>query len=350
MALKRYSNREPMILIWVMLPYVVILNTIAFGSCIFSSLKEFTISFLITTVYIFAVYAVFGMVAVLIKKRFPANSDLFRRIGAMLPVFYAMNVLMLAGFYALHNWFQPLSCQIREQTYWWAIVFACIASTVITFLNEAVANWQSWKISITENEQLKNSYQKTRLLGLKGQVNPHFLFNCFNSLSSLINDNEEEAEKFLDEMTKVHRYMLRSDDEQLVSVDEELRFVHSYLYLVKARFGDTIRSTIEVKELDRIKQLPPLSLQVILENIIYTNAATKEEPLLISISSGANDVLVIKNSLNPRMRKDNSEYEEGLDNLVNKYKLLNQPAVAITETQVEREICLPYIEKEEVLV
>jgi two-component system LytT family sensor kinase len=343
MALKRYSNKEPMVLLWVMLPYVVILNAIAFGSCVFSSLAAFGIAFGITTVYIFTVYAVFGVVAVMIKKRFPANGDLFRRIGTMLPVFFAMNVLMLAGFYALHNLIQLVPCQVRDQSYWWSIVFACIASTVITFLNEAVANWQSWKISVTENEQLKNSYQKTRLLGLKGQVNPHFLFNCFNSLSSLINDNEEEAEKFLDEMTKVHRYMLRSDDEQFVAVEEEIKFAQSYLYLVKARFGDTIQINVNVQESDREKKLPPLSLQVILENIIYTNAATKEEPLKISIGCGWNNGLAIKNTINPRVRKDNSEYEEGLDNLVHKYKLLNQPPVTIVETSREREINLPFI-------
>jgi LytS/YehU family sensor histidine kinase len=180
-------------------------------------------------------------------------------------------------------------------------------------------------------------------------VNPHFLFNCFNSLSSLINEDEEEAEKFLDEMTKVHRYMLRSDDEQLVNVDEEIRFVQSYLYLVKARFGDTIQASVNVQASELEKKLPPLSLQVILENIIYTNAATREEPLKISIRCGAHDGLIIQNSVNPRMRKDNSEYEEGLDNLVNKYKLLNQPPVTIAETEKEREISLPFIHKEEVI-
>ena len=127
----------------------------------------------------------------------------------------------------------------------WAIVYACIMSTIITFINEGVANWEAWKSSMTETERLKNVYQRSKVLGLKGQINPHFLFNCFNTLSGLIQEDETKAEIFLDEMTKVHRYILRSDDQLLVSLETELKFAKSYLYLARERFGDAIQTTIE---------------------------------------------------------------------------------------------------------
>jgi LytS/YehU family sensor histidine kinase len=107
---------------------------------------------------------------------------------------------------------------------WWTILYACMMSTVITFINEGMANWQSWKDSLYENEKLKNAYQRSKLLGLKGQINPHFLFNCFNTLSGLIQEDEERAEQFLDEMIKVHRYLLRNDDEYLVCLQDEMKF------------------------------------------------------------------------------------------------------------------------------
>jgi two-component system LytT family sensor kinase len=347
MALKRYSKKEPQIFLWVMLPYTSGLNAIIFGKCVLESLKLFVQSFFLSAIYLFIVYFVFGLVAVQVKKRFPANSDLFRRIGTMLPIFYVMNILLVTGLYAYHNLIKALPCEPNNQLFWWALVYCCIASTVITFLNEATSNWQSWKASVTETEQLKNAYQKSKLLGLKGQVNPHFLFNCFNSLSSLINDDEAEAEVFLNEMTKVHRYMLRGDDEQLVPLQEELKFVESYLYLTHARFGDAIQSNIEVTLKSRQELIPPLSLQVILENIIYSNTASKSEPLCISICCEDDHRLVIRNTVNLKTRKLDTEWEEGLDNLIKKYKLLNEPDVKIVESATEREIMLPLIIKKE---
>jgi two-component system, LytTR family, sensor kinase len=349
MALERYNKKELFVFIWVMLPYVAGINTIVFGTCIFHSLGLFAATFGLTAIYMFTGYYVFGLIATMIKKRFPQNSDLFRRIGVMLPVFYVMNILLITGLYAYYNTLQMVSCEPLSSRFWWAILFGCITSSIITFINEGLANWQGWKISVTETEQLKNTYQKTKLLGLRGQVNPHFLFNCFNSLSSLINEDEAEAEKFLNEMTKVHRYMLGCDDEQMVLVDEELKFVQSYLYLTDARFGNAIQATISVNEIDKEKYLPPLSVHTIIENIIYNNAISKAEPLRISISSTDNGLL-IKNSIHVKITKENAGNEEGLDNLVKKYKLLNRSVLEIRETIQGREIVLPLIVKGEVVI
>lgn len=333
-----------------MFPYVAGLNAIVFGSCIFQSLQLFIVSFSLTGIFImFMGYYLFGFVASLIKKRFPHNSDLFRRIGTMLPVFYVMNILLVTGLYTYHNLLNMLSCPALASRFWWAVLYACVTSSILTFINEGVSNWEAWKVSVTETEQLRNNYQKTKLLGLRGQVNPHFLFNCFNSLSSLINEDEAKAERFLNEMTKVHRYMLSCDDEQLVTLEEEVKFARSYLYLTEARFGNAIATSIVIDKEVEMKYLPPLSLHIVLENIIYTNSASKMEPLQIHISSNGN-TLVIRNSVCLKCRKENAQSEEGLDNLIKKYKLLNKPAVEINETSTRREIILPLIDKEEVMI
>ncbi len=350
MAFNRYNNKEFLVFVWIMIPYVVGMNAIVFGSCIFNSLGLFLASFAFSVIYLMTLgYFLFGYVATIIQKRFPLNSDLFRRIGTMLPVFYVMNILLVTGLYTYHNLLQLLSCPALISRFWWAVLFGCVTSTIITFINEGLSNWEAWKISVTETEQLRNNYQKTKLLGLRGQVNPHFLFNCFNSLSSLINENEIEAEIFLNEMTKVHRYMLGCDEEQLVTLEEELKFANSYLYLTEARFGNAIATTIGINKEDEKKYLPPLSLHIVLENIIYTNSASKAEPLQINISSYDNKLL-ITNSVSLKNRKENVVCEEGLDNLVKKYKLLNKPAVEIYETATVREIILPLIDKEEVVI
>jgi LytS/YehU family sensor histidine kinase len=233
---------------------------------------------------------------------------------------------------------------------WGAILFGCLMSTAITFMNEGIANWEVWKASLVETDRLRNAFQRSRLLGLKGQINPHFLFNCFNTLSGLIQEDEAKAEKFLDEMTKVHRYLLSFDEDMLVPLQNEIKFTESYFYLVKARFGDAIDTAIEVNDESMRHFIPPLSMQVILENIIYTNALNKNEPLSIRVFIKSNSKLCISNSVHEKTIVQNFDIEEGIDNLLNKYKLLNAPPVTITENEHERVMVLPLFDRKEAMV
>jgi hypothetical protein len=273
----------------------------------------------------------------------PSGADLFRRIGIMLPVFYVMNMLMLSGIFSMYEQLHLVSCAVQSNMLWWAIVYGCIVSTALTFINEGVANWGEWKASLAETEKLKNAYRRSKLLGLKGQINPHFLFNCFNTLSGLIHEDGEKAERFLDEMSKVHRYLLRSEDELLVPVADELRFARSYLFLARERFGKAIDFSFRVPgELEQ-RLIPPLSMQVILENIIYTNALDKERPLLISVYAENMNELCISNPIQEKIIRQNLNVDEGLDNLVSKYRMLNAPPVRIVDDTAERRLFLPLL-------
>lgn len=229
---------------------------------------------------------------------------------------------------------------------WWTILYGCIMSTLITFINEGIANWESWKNSLSEGEKLKNAYQRSKLLGLKGQLNPHFLFNCFNTLSGLIDENTEKAETFLNEMTKVHRYLLRGDDEKLVKLGEEIRFAKSYLYLTKERFGEAINTEVSVSVKDAELKIPPLSLQVILENIIYTNTMSKKNPLYIYIEALEGTNLRIIHNVSDKIIVQTIDEDEGLDNLVSKYKLLGGKEITIIESEKSRELVVPLFNNE----
>ena len=347
MALKRYSKSEPSVFVWIMIPYVAGMNLILFETCIVRSFTSFILAFLYSSVYLFVVYFVFGIVAVKIRKKIPSASDLFKRIAVMLPVFYLMNIAAINGLAFLYQHTSLISCPVTPGMIWWGVLYGCIMSTAITFINEGMANFEVWKSSLSETERLKNMYQRSKLLGLKGQINPHFLFNCFNTLSGLIQEDEEKAEKFLDEMTKVHRYLLRSDDDMLVPVEDELKFARSYLYLTKERFGDAVSITIARCEDGKDHFLPPLSMQVVLENIIYTNAVNKKDPLKISIAC-EEEVLVISHSVHEKTIVQNLGNDEGLDNLINKYSLLKASSIRIEEREHERIIELPFIKEREV--
>lgn len=327
-----------------MIPYTVIINGMVFGGCFARDIITFIKISALGVFYFALVYSAFGLVAFVVKKRYPEDGNFFRRIGIMLPLFYLLNICVMQGLYSVNEWLLPAGCMPNRNMEWWVTLFGCFASTVITFVNEAAAGWDKWKASVIETEQLKNAYQKTKLLGLKGQVKPHFLFNCFNSLSSLIHEDVYAAEHFLNEMTRVHWYMLRSDDDQLTELKEELKFANSYLYLIRERFGDAVETHIETDAANGELLLPPLTLQVILENIIYNNTTSRSAPLSIYVSCEEGQLL-IRHTINAKKRSDKADEEEGLDNLIKKYLLLNNSVITIKESGTERNILLPLIAK-----
>ena len=263
MKVMRYSKNEPWVFVWIIIPYVIAMNLILFGSCIIRSLSQFSLAFLSSAIYLFSCYFVFGLVAMQIRKKVPAAGDLFKRIGIMLPILYVMNIGLINGIIFLYSHMHLVSCDIKHGILWWGVLYGCIMSTGITFLNEGVANFEIWKSSLNETERLRNMYKRSKLLSLKGQLNSHFLFNCFNTLSGLIDEDEEKAEKFLDAMTKVHRYLLRKEDQMFVPLEDEIKFSASYLYLIKQRFGSGIEIKMNVPPKSEEQLLPPLSMQVV---------------------------------------------------------------------------------------
>ncbi|HEY6900991.1 MAG TPA: histidine kinase [Puia sp.] len=346
MQIKRYSRVEPMIFIWFMLPYTILINLLLFGSCLITSAGNFFSRLGISLLYFALIYSLFGMVAMLVKKRFPGDHELFRRTGILLPLFSVMNLLTVQGAYLLYENLPIGDCTVRRYMEWWVTGYGCLMSAILTFVNEAGVGWEKWKTAMTETDRLQSAYQKSRLLSLKRQLHPHFLFNCFNTLSSLIQEDEREAEKFLDELTKVYRYLLKGAEEQLIDLHEELRFIESYLYLVKTRFGGALFVEIDTDMAYWIKKIAPMSLLVVLENIIYRNAFSKTLPLQIEIRTQPGAGLVISNTIQPKpLAQDGFDQEEGLDDLVGKYRLLGVEGLEIHETAKNRTILIPLIEK-----
>jgi hypothetical protein len=347
MAEKTNKKNEMPVFMWLMVPFIFFMNVLVFGSCMFGSAGSFIKSLLFTGIYISISNLFFEIVVRAYKKRFPLVTDLFKRVIYILPVFYLLNCLFVPGLFYIYNHLEIVECPTQPGMVYWTIIYSCCFSTIFTFLNIGLANWEAWKASINETEKIKNVYQRSKVLGLKGQLNPHFLFNCFNTLSGLIQENEAKAEIFLDEMTKVHRYLLRSDDELLVPLEEEIKFAQSYMYLAKERFSDAISSAVNIDKSALQKKLPPLSMQVILEHIIYTNALSKNDPVTINIASHAGDGLTVTHTLHKKTVLQNLDVDDGLDNLVSKYKMLKGGEIKIDENGNSRTLLLPLFDKKE---
>ncbi|MFT3911902.1 MAG: histidine kinase [Ferruginibacter sp.] len=347
LKLPQYSSKDNYVMLFVMLPLTILLNSILFGKLYFNNPAVFILATLITGISACLDFILCGFIAIALRNRFPLERQLAKRLALMILAFLVISGLYLYtlfhGYEAIHFY----GYTFYEAGLVWSYIIVGIINIFITLVQEGIARYEKWKLNLKETDALKTAFRQSQLQGLKSQVNPHFLFNSLNSLSSLISEDEAEAEKFLDEMSKVYRYMLRNDEDQFVTLKTELTFVDSYMYLLKARYGDGLVLTKEVSEADMTKLIPPLTLQVIIENAVHQNAINRNNPLKIAIRTSKQGKITVYNSLQPKIVTEATDQEAGLDNLINKYRLLNESEVVIQEHETERTICLPLIIKKE---
>jgi two-component system, LytTR family, sensor kinase len=346
MELPKYTSKDYQVMLWIMLPFSIVLNSFIFGRLYFSGWGIFFFASLLTSVASSIDFIICGYVAVALKARFPTEKQMAKRLTLMILMFLIITGLFLFFLFTGYETIGFYGYTFNENGFIWAYICMGIVNIFLTFLHEGIARYEEWKANLKETEQVRLSYKHSQLLGLKSQINPHFLFNSLNTLSSLISEDEETAEKFLDEMSKIYRYLLRNDDDQLVTLQTELSFIESYFYLLNTRYSNALNLEINVEEEDRTKYLPPLTLQVIVENAIVQNAFSKTSPLRLSIGT-SNDELIVSNSLQRKKGIDQMDVESGLDNLIEKYRLIHGAPVRINENASERVIHVPLIYKKE---
>lgn len=176
---------------------------------------------------------------------------------------------------------------------------------------------------------------------LKNQLDPHFLFNSLNVLSSLIDENPKQAQTFTASMSKIYRYVLEQKDKELVTVEDEMEFAKTYCELLKTRFENSVDFIFDVRKEDYRRYVVPLSLQLLLENCIKHNFATSSKPLVIKVFS-ENDTLCIENNLQIREQMKESA-GIGLANIVQRYSLLTKRNVFIEKSEDYFKVKLPIL-------
>jgi two-component system LytT family sensor kinase len=350
LRLPQYSGKDYLVLAVVLLPLTLIINAAIFGSKFFSDWKYFLLATALSSIAFTVYFILCGLVAVSLKNRFPKEEQTRLKLTIMILIFVTMTGLFLILLFRGYENVRYFEYRFNERGFIWAYISMAIINIFLTLLMEGISRYEIWKQNLRETDQLKQVFKHSQLQGLKSQVNPHFLFNSLNTLSCLIYDDEEKAEKFLNEMTKVYRYMLRGEDEQLVTLETELKFIDSYVYLLKSRFGDALNVSINVNDADKQRLLPALSLQILIENAFTQNTVSKSSPLMFEISScykGCESVM-IKHNKQSKVIKEFTEFEAEVDNLVKKYALLNEQPVTIKEEEEECCFYLPLIKNKEV--
>lgn len=223
-----------------------------------------------------------------------------------------------------------------------SILVGVAITMIATTLWEGEFIFANWKKSVEEKEHLEQLNLQNEFDSLKSQVNPHFLFNCFNTLSSLINEDQEQAEKFLDELSKVYRYLLKNNEDGLTTLQNEIRFIQSYFQLLRTRHGEAIQIQFEVDKKYENYLLPSLSLQLLVENAVKHNMLSKIHPLVIDIFTTVGNKLVVNNNLQKRKVKVPSN-KVGIDNIRTKYELLDQEGFQIVEDAKNFTVVLPLL-------
>lgn len=191
-----------------------------------------------------------------------------------------------------------------------------------------------------EAEQRLSQIKEAQFESLKSQLDPHFLFNSLNVLSALIEENPKKAQIFTDELSKIYRYVLEHKDKPLVTLTEELSFAKVYTHLLSTRFDKSVQFHFEIEPSDR-EFIVPLSLQLLLENIIKHNTVTEQSPLKIRLYKENNN-LVVENNLQKRTLSQHRK-GIGLQNIKQRYALQTSNPVAIEESVSHFKVSLPIL-------
>lgn len=198
------------------------------------------------------------------------------------------------------------------------------------------------KHATQEAEDLKKLNLTMQLESLKNQVKPHFLFNSLNTLTALVETEPKKAVRFISELSKVYRYLLQSNDKELIGLQQELQFTEAYFFLLQMRFAEGVNMEIGVDEFTQQHyNIPPLTLQMLVENAIKHNQVSTRKPLLVKIWVEAEEWLVVQNNL--QLKRNTASTGTGLSNIAAKYKLLNCPNLQIEEEEKFFTIKVPLI-------
>lgn len=216
------------------------------------------------------------------------------------------------------------------------------SSFFVLSIYEGIYLYYQNETNIRETEKLKREQVESDLMSLRNQVNPHFLFNSMNTLMSIIPEDSKLATSFLQKLSNVYRYILDRTDDHLITLNEELKFIDSYIFLQKERFKNNLDVLMEIDNESLTKLIVPLSLQIVFENAIKHNIISGKHPLIIQVSVDEKGKLVVENNLQ-RKKQAIPSTGLGLKNITSRFKYFTDEEVDIIETDKSFTVKIPLL-------
>lgn len=223
------------------------------------------------------------------------------------------------------------------------IIYGSLINLFLHLLNAILFFFREYKRQWQETEELRQRSAQANIQLIKSQINPHFLFNNLNVLSGMLIRDNPEANRFIEEFSKVYRYILSNQDKELVELRSELEFIQPYIFLMQKRFDKGLRVTLDVPPAYESWYVVPAALQMLIENAIKHNVVSKSRPLDIQIHANGNQTLVVKNTLQPRLAAEPST-RIGLENIRKRYELISGRTVSIKQTGDSFEVAIPLLQ------
>jgi two-component system, LytTR family, sensor kinase len=254
-----------------------------------------------------------------LRKKFPWDKKFFNRLLSE-AIFTNFNASVIISILVLiFNYIFPSFQEIKLSVILFNnIIVAIVINTIVVSILEGYYYFKQWRISIVQAEQLKRENIQSQFEALKNQVDPHFLFNSLNTVYSLIDPHPEKAKEFIAEFSKIYRYVLNVKDKIVVKLSEEIDFINSFIFLQKIRHEGNLEILINIDAKKLNNYIPPLSLQMLVENAIKHNIVSEKNPLKISITD-KNNCLIVKNNI--QLKENLIESTKiGLNNLTERYK------------------------------
>lgn len=310
-----------------------------FSRAPFFSLDKFLATLVITTV----IWVGNRYIMIYSRKKYALFDDVKKRIIFQSSLMFVFTVISNV---ALGNFFKNVYNKDSNLSFVEEIILsnsaAIFCTIMIIAIYESIYFIHQLKHSIEDKEHLKRENIKAQLDALRTQVNPHFLFNNLNTLSSLIPENPKHAVGFVQQLSKVYRHILEIKDAKSIVLKDELDVAEAYRFLLKTRFENNLEININIPNEKLNKKIVPLSIQLLMENAIKHNIVSSTKPLLINIFSN-NGSLVIENNLQIKNQITEST-GIGLENIRNRYKLITDKVVTVDETENKFTVTIPLIE------
>lgn len=338
------KRKDFIILFWVSLATTLVFF---FLSTEEKDLENFSLTLFISAMYSFLIGTGNGLINSFLNKKVPWSEATTKR--AILSIVSILITNFILVYFCNYINFVVIQKVTTTEAFfsgkynfinWFMVNVALLISAFLhakSFMEELK---RSSKKEVVEQKLIAKS-ANAQFESLKNQLDPHFLFNSLNVLSSLIDENPSQAQKFTSSMSKIYRYVLEQKDKELVTIEDEIEFAKTYCGLLKTRFEDSVNFIFDVKEVDLRRFVVPLSLQLLLENCIKHNLATSSKPLLIRIFTEG-DTLCIENNLQIREQIKESA-GIGLANIVQRYSLLTKKNVFIERSEDHFKVKLPIL-------
>jgi Histidine kinase len=325
---------------------IVVLTMIGYAEKGPFNLAVYAAWFVVEVGYFLLIWEVIIRWLLLVRRRYTSVGQTRRRVLVTFAGYFVITASMVALLLWLADLTLTNTVPITGEIYFQLLGGSLFCILLIGSAFEFIYYLQKYREAIQESEAVKKAGLQSQYDSLKNQVNPHFLFNSLNSLSALISEDHTKAGIFLDELSSVYRYLLQAGQRPLVTLADEVAFLHAYRYLLDTRFSEALRWDVRLDRSLMDHWLPPLTIQTLVENALRLNMALPERPLTLHITTPSPGTLAICNTLQ-RKKVAVLGQQGGLTILADHYASLGLSAPVIEDDGEQFTVRLPLTPKDQ---